>query len=1154
MSRVLTEKYIFTPGPVGQGIVQFPGPCKANQLLIIANKKTQQNIYAIGDPTKSGTVVYDPNPSTLFYSEKVGVTTVTLAADTSTMLSTDDLAIYMDAPNHQGTITRPYWFGTDAIERMRVANPQAMIDADFEYGLQTTKWQNYSDIRNIPGIYEKPGLDLFLDTVITDGGTPSIVTVTCLAPHLLKVGDPVVIHGLQNSNTAGRGEGAFIIQTTPTANSFTYIAKGICGTPGLALDSSGTYARRGGLYAGAKLNIATIVSDGLNPSTLTVTTSTPHGLMPGSPLSAIATSTGTNHALIGGNFYTEQVLSPTSFKYSARVGGIVSTATTITGNIYIRSDAISVHRPFDGGVLLGPYNASHGASISRQTKKYMRYQSGKGMMWTSGTLFCPVYNLDQASATGTAVGSTVTISTEQVHGLQVGATVVIEGVTTSGYNGTYGVSTVLDEHTFQFAASNVLGSATSVLTNLPRVTVRNWSGSVVRCGVFDDQNGLFWEYDGTELACTKRSGTYQLSGFITVNPGSTTVNGVGTRFTQQCYVGANIVIRGMTYFVNGINGDNQLYISPGYRGINTARSVKCSMVIDTRVRQSEFNIDKLDGTGQSGYKLNPGKMQMMGIQFSWYGAGFIDFMCRGSDGNMICAHRMKMNNVNREAYMRTGNSTIRYQAANYGPIDFLASDITSTQTTIPLKDASRFPQGGGTVCIDYEMIKFTGVSGNNLIGCTRGSTITQFLNGNTKNFQGTPAAAHLAGNGFNSVQLVSVTATPLINHWGSSYIMDGNFDGDRGYYYNYPSINNTIPTGKSKTLFYIRLAPSVSNSIAADFGDRELINRAQLLLQKLQVQSDQSILITGMMNPGNIDASTLYWNTVNAANFGSQPSFSQISTSNSTAATPGEQIFSTLGQPGGFSEIDLSGLKELSNSAIGGFSNFPDGPDVLAIVATNNGSGITDFDVTKTTTDSTSKYRINGYNNPTLTVYRGETYTFNLDGQPINNIVSVAGTAGQFTCGASNLAVGDRVRITGTLSGTATITGYTTGTEYKVSAVTGTSPSVTGFTLTTLGDAAITTTAGTVTGLSFVSSSGFGNHPFWIKTTDTIGTTDAYTTGVTNNGANYGQQISWTVDIDAPDTLYYHCQYHTADHGTINVTDRAAASVNVNLFWTEAQS
>jgi hypothetical protein len=165
--------------------------------------------------------------------------------------------------------------------------------------------------------------------------------------------------------------------------------------------------------------------------------------------------------------------------------------------------------------------------------------------------------------------------------------------------------------------------------------------------------------------------------------------------------------------------------------------------------------------------------------------------------------------------------------------------------------------------------------------------------------------------------------------------MDGNFDSDRGYYFNYTSLNNTVSAGQSETAFFLRLAPSVSNSIAGAFGDRDLINRSQLLLQKLQVQSDQSVQVYGILNPGNIDASSLTWTAVNSSALGSQPSFAQISTSTNTAATPGEQNFSTLGQPNGFSEIDLSQLKELTNSAIGGYSNFPDGPDVLAVVVRN---------------------------------------------------------------------------------------------------------------------------------------------------------------------------------------------------------------------------
>jgi hypothetical protein len=95
--------------------------------------------------------------------------------------------------------------------------------------------------------------------------------------------------------------------------------------------------------------------------------------------------------------------------------------------------------------------------------------------------------------------------------------------------------------------------------------------------------------------------------------------------------------------------------------------------------------------------------------------------------------------------------------------------------------------------------------------------------------------------------------------------------------------------------------------------------------------------------------------------------------------------------------------------------------------------------------------------------------------------VAISGTGGQFTCTATTLAAGDRIRITGTLGGTGTISGYATDSIYTVSAVTGTSPSVTGFTLTTEDGSALTTTTGTPTGLTYtpftlVLISGTGNN------------------------------------------------------------------------------
>jgi hypothetical protein len=81
--------------------------------------------------------------------------------------------------------------------------------------------------------------------------------------------------------------------------------------------------------------------------------------------------------------------------------------------------------------------------------------------------------------------------------------------------------------------------------------------------------------------------------------------------------------------------------------------------------------------------------------------------------------------------------------------------------------------------------------------------------------------------------------------------------------------------------------------------------------------------------------------------------------------------------------------------------------------------------------------------------------------------VAISGTAGQFTCAATTLAVGDHVVLGGTITGTGSITSHTAGKIYEVSAVTGTSPNVTGFTLTQEDTTALVTTAGNGTGLSY---------------------------------------------------------------------------------------
>jgi hypothetical protein len=60
-------------------------------------------------------------------------------------------------------------------------------------------------------------------------------------------------------------------------------------------------------------------------------------------------------------------------------------------------------------------------------------------------------------------------------------------------------------------------------------------------------------------------------------------------------------------------------------------------------------------------------------------------------------------------------------------------------------------------------------------------------------------------------------------------------------------------------------------------------------------------------------------------------------------------------------------------------------------------------------------------------------------------------------------------------------------------------------------------------------------HPFWIKTSQVTGTGDAYTSGITNNGAQLAT-ITFTVPLNAPSILYYICQFHSSMAGQFNIS------------------
>jgi hypothetical protein len=61
-------------------------------------------------------------------------------------------------------------------------------------------------------------------------------------------------------------------------------------------------------------------------------------------------------------------------------------------------------------------------------------------------------------------------------------------------------------------------------------------------------------------------------------------------------------------------------------------------------------------------------------------------------------------------------------------------------------------------------------------------------------------------------------------------------------------------------------------------------------------------------------------------------------------------------------------------------------------------------------------------------------------------------------------------------------------------------------------------------------------HPFWIKTKNATGKTNAYENGVTGNGTERGI-LTFAVPKDAPALLHYNCEVHDTMNNMIHVID-----------------
>jgi hypothetical protein len=95
------------------------------------------------------------------------------------------------------------------------------------------------------------------------------------------------------------------------------------------------------------------------------------------------------------------------------------------------------------------------------------------------------------------------------------------------------------------------------------------------------------------------------------------------------------------------------------------RSFVSREAVDRKVPQSEWNTDKLDGTGPSGFTLDITKTQLFFTDFEWLGVGRV--RCGFSmDGKNIISHEFYNSNILDTVYMSNPNLPVRCEIKNVG--------------------------------------------------------------------------------------------------------------------------------------------------------------------------------------------------------------------------------------------------------------------------------------------------------------------------------------------------------------------------------------------------------------------------------------------------------------------------------------------------------
>jgi len=201
------------------------------------------------------------------------------------------------------------------------------------------------------------------------------------------------------------------------------------------------------------------------------------------------------------------------------------------------------------------------------------------------------------------------------------------------------------------------------------------------------------------------------------------------------------------------------------------------------------------------------------------------------------------------------------------------------------------------------------------------------------------------------VEYAAPDTVASLSHWGSSVIMDGQFNDDKSLVFNYGMTTALTTTATTPVpILAIRLAPSVDTGTVGLLGAKEIVNRMQLTLSELQLFTTGTtgylvnLILNGVVtgtfsnNSGNFQSPT-------SAQSPTTSSLAQVNfnVTNTVTISQGESVAGAYTPVSGPFSLDLSGVRDLGNSILGGGTSntiptaqanfYPDGPDILYVVA-----------------------------------------------------------------------------------------------------------------------------------------------------------------------------------------------------------------------------